>query len=135
MKLIENTYQFFCGNSIEEKTITDKLLEGIDITEDTKENAQIITNKILDQPINLQIHIISDILNEYYELSDISNKPTSKLFQKVLSNRAFDNHRKVIYIFVDKEDMTNEEFSEELEKLKQILGIEIYKAENHENQN
>ena len=132
MKLIENTYQFYSFFSWqdiieEEKIITDKLLEDINVKENTKENVKLITNKILEQPLYLQFHILNNILNEYYQIYDHENETntTSDLFEKVLANEKFKEFRELTLQFVD-DDIPTEERLQKIMNLKQKLGINIF---------
>ena len=97
MKVIKKgVYKYFPNSPKEEIDLTNSLFLNVNF--ENKDEVFSVTEKVLNLPINEQVHVIHSIVDVMYDLS--SDSETNENIGKFLAQEVFKNHRDAIYAIV-----------------------------------
>ena len=118
-KIIEGQYTFYCGSPQEELDIVDKIFEGVNF--DKEEELFGTTEKVLNLPVNEQIHFIHGVVDTMYPLNDKNNQDLN--IEKFLAQHVFNKHRNAIMSMVD--DLTEDARIIKIAEFENELNIKL----------
>lgn len=119
-KIIEGTYSYYYESPQEEIELTNSILKDVNL--ENKEELLKSTEKILELPVDKQMHIIHCVLDTMYKLSDETGKNDN--IASFLAQKVFSTYREILGLIVN-DDLTSEEKIEKIEFFENELNIKI----------
>ena len=116
-KIVKDQYTYYAYSPQEETDLMNSILKNIDLK--NKDELFSVTDKVLNLPINEQIHFIHCVVDTMYELSGDSITNTN--IEKFLAQKVFNIHRSVIDDVIDSDDINKTKNSEN----EKMLNIKI----------
>jgi len=111
--IVDNCYTYYTDSTQEELNLMNSILDGVKL--DNKKDLLSTIDKVLELPINKQIHFVHAVLDKLYTLS--SDTEENKNIESFLANKSFDKHRHTIMCFVSN--------PEKLKMYEKKLGIRL----------
>jgi hypothetical protein len=108
---------FFLDSKIEDKFT--KSIVDVTVDFDIDE----VVKKIIELPMNEQIHVLHNFLDSYYDL--VNSDSLNRKLEKLLKRKEFKQHYSLLKTIIYSEDTLDSKFKLKMSKFEKKLGVKI----------